>query len=547
MGTRFPSLVRGGIAGAGARHESLLARILLASMILFGGTAVAAAHASLLRAAPAEGAVVQLLPPQATLTFSEPVAPLVVELLRPDGSSIRLKGDAAGENLTVVLPANDTVGGTYLLSWRVVSTDGHPVGGFLSFSVGSPSAVPPQPPELNDPTLRAALWAAKLALYLGLFLGAGGAFALAWLAPRSRHGMATVTAFTALGLVAAPVSFGLQGLDALGAPLGLFGQPVTWQAAAATSYGFTAAVAFMALSLALLALACEGALARGLALAALVGTGAALAASGHASAAAPQWLTRPMVFVHGAGIAFWAGALVPLGLASRRNAPDAGEALRRFSAAIPYVVAALIAAGVVLAVIQVESVQALWQTAYGRLLLIKLALVVPLLLLAAVNRWKLTKPAMTGQPQAQHLMSRNIILETLIMAAILAAVAGFRFTPPPRVLAIEAAEPAMFHVHMTEAMADVSLTPGRAGVVSASMVIMSGDFGPLDARSVTLRMDHAEGGAAPIRAGAYKPGDGTWRVDSMELPVSGKWTATIDVEISATERVTLTSEITIRP
>ncbi len=37
--------------------------------------------------------------------------------------------------------------------------------------------------------------------------------------------------------------------------------------------------------------------------------GAALAASGHASAAAPQWLTRPAVFVHGVSVACWAGAL----------------------------------------------------------------------------------------------------------------------------------------------------------------------------------------------------------------------------------------------
>ncbi|GAA2884164.1 copper transport protein [Aminobacter niigataensis] len=547
MGARHLLRTKGGLPPEGARLAALLARFLLAAAILVGGTAMAAAHASLLRATPAEGTVVQTLPPQATLTFSEPVTPLVIELLRPDGGSVRLIGDVSDDGLSIALPANDAASGTYLLSWRVVSTDGHPVAGYSTFSVGSPSATPPVTPELNDPTLRAALWAAKLALYLGVFFGAGGAFALAWLAPKSRHGMATVTAFTALGLVAAPVSFGLQGLDALGAPLGLLGQPVTWQAAAATSYGFTAAIAFMALALALLALASEGALARGLALAALVGTGAALAASGHASAAAPQWLTRPMVFVHGAGIAFWAGALVPLGLACRHRAPDAGEALRRFSTAIPYVVAALIAAGVVLAVIQVEKVQALWQTAYGRLLLIKLALVVPLLLLAAVNRWKLTKPSLVAQPDAQRRLARNIVLETLVMVAILAAVAGFRFTPPPRVLAIEAAEPATFHVHTPEAMADVSLTPGRAGAVSASIVIMSGDFGPLDARSVTLRMNHAEAKVAPISVSAHKPGDGTWRIDGMELPVPGTWTAAIDVEISATERVTLTSEITIRP
>ena len=48
-----------------------------------------------------------------------------------------------------------------------------------------------------------------------------------------------------------------------------------------------------------------------------------------------------MVFLHGAGIAFWAGALVPLGLSVRRQSADAGAFLHRFSRAILPVVAVL--------------------------------------------------------------------------------------------------------------------------------------------------------------------------------------------------------------
>lgn len=549
MGARHHSLVKGGFARppGGARPIALLCSLIIALATLLGATAAASAHASLLNATPVDGAVVVAAPALLTLRFSEPVTPLVLELVAPDNTSMRLDAVKPGVVVDVALPASSMRAGTYLVSWRVVSADGHPVGGTLTFSVGSPSAVAPTPPTLDNWALSTALWSARLALYLGLFFGAGSAFALAWFVPSSHHGSGTAAAFVGLGLVAVPVSFALQGLDALGAPLGIFGQAMTWQAAAATSYSFTAAIAFVALALAMLALVAEGALARWLSLGALVGTGAALAASGHASAAAPQWLTRPMVFIHGAGVAFWIGALLPLGLAYRRGDAHAGEALRRFSAAIPYVVAALIGAGVVLAVIQVENLSALWTTAYGRLLLAKLALAAVLLALAASNRWHLTKSALAGKADAQSQLVRNIAVETLVAMAILGLVAGFRFTPPPRVLAIEAAAPAAIHIHTADAMADLTITPGHAGKVSASIVVMTGDFGPLDARTVTLRLSNPQAGAASINASAYKPGDGTWRVDNLDLPVSGKWTVTIDIEIAEASRVTLNGDIAIRP
>ncbi|TGT50256.1 copper resistance protein CopC, partial [Mesorhizobium sp. M00.F.Ca.ET.170.01.1.1] len=107
--------------------------------------------------------------------------------------------------------------GTHVLSWRVVSVDGHPVGGSALFSIGAPSAAPVAG-EAVDWTLRAVIWAAKLLLYAGLFLGVGGAVALAWLAKDRRCGQSFVVAALLFGLVAAPVSLGLQGMDGLGAP-----------------------------------------------------------------------------------------------------------------------------------------------------------------------------------------------------------------------------------------------------------------------------------------------------------------------------------------
>nr|WP_269931877.1 copper resistance protein CopC [Aminobacter sp. HY435] len=524
-----------------------LATLLIAAVALLGVTAAASAHASLLRSAPAEGAVIDAWPAQVTLSFSEPVRPLVLRLIGPDGTSRPLDAVASDSMLAIDPPNASNAAGSYLLAWRVVSSDGHPVGGTVAFAVGAPSATPPTLPQLDDRVLDGVLWSTRLALYLCLFFGAGGAFAHSWLISRGHDGEGTVATFAALGLVAAALAFGLHGVDALGAPLGLVGDSVAWRAAAATSYSLTTVLAVVALALTLLTLVSDGILARALSLGALACVGAALAASGHASSAQPQWLMRPMVFVHGVGVAIWAGALLPLGLAYGRGTPEAGEALRRFSASIPYVVAALIGAGIVLAFVQVETPSALWRTAYGRVLLAKLALVVPLLLLAAANRWRLTGPTLAGEADATRRLVRNIAWETLAVAAILAVVAGFRFTPPPRILAIEAAEPAAIHIHTAEAMADLTLSPGRAGKVAATIMLMTGDFGPLDAGSVQLRLSKGDTATVPVVAAAHKPGDGTWRVDAVELPAAGTWDAAIEVAMPDGSQATLTGTIVIRP
>lgn len=518
----------------------------LMALIVMASTGQAFAHAALIKTDPADGAVLAQAPARFSLNFSEPVSPLVLTLVTPDGTPIPLTSFRLSDQTVEIDNPQTLKSGTHVLSWRVISADGHPVGGSLLFSIGAPSE-PPAVSEAIDWPLRSAIWIGKVVLYAGLFLGIGGAFALAWLAGDGRAGQCFVAGTILCGLLAAPLSLGLQGLDALGAPLSHLAQPVVWRTGVGTSFGWTVLIALIALGLGLLSLAGPRAPARPLALAGLVGVGAALAASGHASAAEPQWLTRPLVFIHGVGIAFWAGALVPLGLALKRQAAGAVEFLRRFSWAIVPVVALLASAGIVLAVIQVQTPSALVDTAYGRLLLVKLALLVFLFTLAGVNRWKLTASAEAGATEVQRRLTRSVGVEVLIVLAIFGVAAGWRFTPPPRALAIAAAQPVSVHVHALQAMADLSITPGHAGPVAASMIIMSGDFGPLDAKEVTLVLSKPDSGIEPLKRAATRPGDGSWRVDNLIIPVSGRWTVRIDILISDFDMVKIEAPIDIRP
>ena len=521
----------------------IASRILLAFLLWLALPATAFAHAALVSSEPADNAILAEAPVRFSLTFNEPVSPLKLTLVRPDGTPVGLANFGVdGGTVSIEAPAGLNQG-THVLSWRVVSADGHPVGGSLLFSVGKAS-VAPAAVEPTDWPLDIAIWIGKVLLYSGLFLGVGGAFALAWLT-HGRDGFRAVAVFLLLGLAAAPLSLGLQGLDALDAPLPHFSDPAVWRAALATSFAWTVQIAAIALGLGLLSLFLPGR--RLFSLAALAGTGVALAASGQASAAEPQWLTRPLVFLHGTGIAFWTGALLPLGLALKRRSPEVLAFLVRFSRSILPVAAMLALSGVVLAVIQVQTPDALWATAYGRILLAKLALLAVLFGIAALNRWRLTAPAENGDAPARKALARSIAVEILLVAAVFGVAAGWRFTPPPRALAIAAAQPASIHVHTDKAMADLTIAPGRAGKTSASIVIMTGDFGPLDAKGVTLVLSKPDSGIEPLKREAGKPGDGTWRVDDLVIPVAGRWNARLDILVSDFDMVQIEGPIDIRP
>ena len=60
----------------------------IALLIALAHAGEACAHASLVKASPADGAVVPVAPAALSLTFNEPVSPLVIRLIGPDGASI---------------------------------------------------------------------------------------------------------------------------------------------------------------------------------------------------------------------------------------------------------------------------------------------------------------------------------------------------------------------------------------------------------------------------------------------------------------------------
>ena len=502
----------------------------------------ASAHATLVATAPSDGSVVAQAPKMVQLLFNEPVSPGAIKLIDADGrtrddATVRITDKTSLSALPENLPR-----GTQVISYRVISEDGHPVAGSIMFSIGAVTGTMAAPTKFSSAA--GLIWLARIGVYLGLFIGVGGVFFAAWIAA-PRTGSNVIVAALAVGLFSVAASLGLQGLDLLDLPLSDIATPAPWQAAAATSLGPSLAVAVAAMAIAFMAQrsASEG-LARALSAMAMAGVGLSLAASGHAATAPPQWLARQAVFLHGIAAAYWAGALVPLLAMTWRPAEGLLAVLYRFSRAAVVAVGLLGLTGLVLAIVQLESFGALIETQYGLILSIKLVLVAALLGLAARNRFRLT-PALAGDPLQARPLLRSILIECALVMAILAVVAGWRFTPPPRALAAAAGTPLAIHIHTEQAMFQVLVSPGRVGTDNFVLQLMNGDGSLLTAKEATLTLSLPERGIEPFERKATLGADGYWHVRGVPIPHSGRWRVRIEALVTDFEKITLEDEFDV--
>jgi copper transport protein len=513
-----------------------------ALLLVICGVTSAFAHASLVATEPRDGSMVAQAPKTVRLRFNEPVTPAVIRVIDSDGTT---RNDAAvhatNETIEITLPAS-LPAGTQVISYRVISADGHPVAGSMMFSIGM--GRPATAPANSDSTLAILVWLSRIGLYLGLFVGVGGVFFNAWTAELRTRSKPVVAAL-ALGLGSAVVALGCQGLDLLGLPVRDILDLAPWRAAIATTLGPSLVIAAAAMGFGCLALRYPSAkAARTLSAVAMAGVGLSLAASGHASTAPPQWLTRPAVFLHGVGLAWWVGALLPLMALAHRPAQPLLPVLHRFSKAAVPVVGTVALTGLLLAVIQLESFQALTGTNYGWILCIKLALVVVLLSFAALNRFRLT-PALQSGSQNTRPLVRSIGFECAVVVAILALVALWRFTPPPRSLTAAVRPPLALHIHSDRAMFQVLISRSRAGTDDFVLQIMAGDASPLQAKEVSLFLSLPEKGIEPLERKAERDTDGIWTVRGVPIPFPGLWRIRVDALVTDFEKVTLEEELDV--
>ena len=115
------------------------------ALMLVGASALAYAHAKLVKSDPAEGTTVKAAPTKFVLTFGEP-AKLTTLTLQKDAEPAKKIGPlptAASAEISV--PAPKLQPGKYVLAWRAVGGDGHVLPGKVSFTVGATPATTSAP------------------------------------------------------------------------------------------------------------------------------------------------------------------------------------------------------------------------------------------------------------------------------------------------------------------------------------------------------------------------------------------------------------------
>lgn len=527
-----------------------LGACLLVALVLFFSEP-AFAHASLLASDPPTGAILKDVPPQVVLTFSEPSSALAVQLLDEGGvkTSLDAKVTSIGNQIVVALPL-ELAPGTHVLAWRAASSDGHPIAGTVIFSIGSPTDAGSIEAPAADGVVRGLLWLARATMLIALLLGAGssGFRMVAEALPNTARRIALIA--VTLGAAAAVASIPLHGLDALGRPLGDFVAPEVWAVTMRAGYGASVIAALLAMVLASISvMARKPNLASSISVLSLIAIGLTATLSGHASSADPRWLTRSMVFLHIVSIAWWAGELLPLAVILRQSHAIADPPLMRFSRFIPFVIAPLVISGVTLAAIQLGPPGEAWLTPYTYLFAAKLILLFILFVVAGWNRWYLTAKVMSGDDAATRHLGRAIALEIVLIMVIVCVAAGWRFTPPPRTLAVQLQSEATARLVFPKAelLGSVSVSPGHPGENIVTVVLNAPDGAPAELKSVRVGLANEALGIPKIVIGGALDKAGIWKSEAAQVPAAGDWTISVEVRISDFVQVRGSAVLAIGP
>jgi copper transport protein len=540
------------------RRAALLATLAVLLSLVFASPA--AAHAELVNTSPPNGAQLARSPTEVRMTFTESVN-LVdggIRLVDQVGATVRTPTPTVdGRTVTWPMPA-DLPEGPYVVTWRVVSTDGHPVSGAFSFGVGTAAApgsatnTGPTDTSVNtDASELTAPWPVvviRLAGYIAFALVAGVVAFVLLCAPGSskdprlqlltRGGLlGGATAAVAAILFQGPYTAGVsmsRGFDmrliqqTLSTP---FGTAMMWRLAL---YGVLGVLLWR-----LPRLLTE--LGTWLVPAGVVAIAATIAATGHAAGSGLFDLFVDALHALTAGL--WVGGLIALIVLGRSVEP---RTLHRFSTLAMASVLTLVVSGTLNSLRHLTALEQLWDTRYGLTLVIKLSLVAGALAAAAVSRWRLRQ---------KRVPLRSVWMEAALTVAVLSVTALLSMTAPPPPAAgptshashgagLAAADDTVQMSLGDHGMAELAVLPATTTGSHLHLVLTDTIGQKLQATRVRLKVANPDRDIAPIPI-AMSVRDGVWVAD-YRFPFPGTWKTILTVDGVGQSAVVTSGEITIR-
>jgi copper transport protein len=551
------------------RRAGLIAAIAAAALAL---PASAFAHAALMRTVPQASGTVNKAPKQLALTYSEAVEPRFAIVSVTDAAGRQETAGpprrSAADADTLLVPLKHVGEGWYLVYWRAISVDGHPVRGAFTFAVGPNAGPAPQfvIPSTSETAATPKLIVARWIVFLSV-MTAIGLLALRLVIARPmirrvsgtslRHVSIAFFVSSVAGLVAIPVylllataDFALRSVFAVGALIPLVH-------ASAFGRGFLDLELCFALFVAAGAVAIwvdrpereQRSLAELLALAGVAAAAAATllvpGASGHPSQTSPRGLALALDWLHLVSGSLWIGGLIGLlvlwrSLAVSTRTAGLVVAVPRFSNVALGSVLVLTGSGTVAAYLHLPTFGSLRQTSYGQAILVKVGLLLVAITLASVNLLR-TKPSLradgTVAAGAARLLRRLVAGEVAIVAAAIFVAAILSSLPPPsKALASVGHASARVGPGPVAAVAakngyklTLRVTPNRAAVPNDFTVQLSRNGQPVRGADIVIRVSmlDMEMGEQEYRLSETAPGVYTHAAPALVMV--GHWGLSFEV------------------
>ncbi|MCU1455598.1 MAG: copper resistance protein CopC [Acidimicrobiales bacterium] len=559
--------------GRGGRRRAAAARAVVALVLVVlgvvAGAGAAEAHAELTASTPADGARLATVPPRIQLGFSESVTVPAdgVQVLDSRGRRVDA-GKATVQGATVVVALRAGLGDDgYIVSWRVISADSHPVTGGISFVVGSGPA-----PSLD--AVRAAgaghdrSWQItgallRIVMYAAGALLVGGVLFMVAVHPLDADPRLHTNLLAVAGVLTAAAGFGqliVQAAVASGrGPLALFrgsaGEAVAQRFG--WSIGLVMVASLWGVVLVLLAEGDRKVLGFvALPVVALIPLGFAVA--GHPTTGRGAGWTSLADLAHASAACAWVGGLVLLipSWRTHRDSDDphaAGVLVRRFSAVATVSVLTVLGAGLVLAWRE-TTWSTLLPTTYGRLLLAKVGLALALSALGAYNHFGLV-PRIgadgADHPRAWRRLNHTLRFEAATFAAVLALTGVLvNVTPaknhrPTRPAAAPVA--VLKPVPLGPLSLQVNVQPARPGRAQVDLTITAADGSPstLPPDRITVEYRLPSAGLGPLQRPVVLVGPGRYRADGSAMGVAGQWRITVRARTGRFDEGTATVTTTL--
>ncbi|HUJ34476.1 MAG TPA: FixH family protein [Solirubrobacteraceae bacterium] len=552
---------------------ALLAAAVAAGLAL---PATADAHAYLVKTVPAASVVLNGPPPNIQLTYDEAVEPrfAIISVTDADGHQ-ETTGPvhrSPSDPDTLVVPLRPNLPeGWYLIYWRAISVDGHPVNGAFTYAVG-PNPGPA--PEFRVPSISATATTPGLLITRWLMfvfvMAAIGLLVLRLIVARS-----LVRAVEGVSLRPLAIAFGIA------AGLGLIAIPVYLDVSTANDSlrsvfdltalvplfrvtAFGRAMVDLEICFALFVLAAAIALwndrpdrARRSVAELIASVGALLAAAavlvvpgaaGHAAQTSPRGLTLLFDWLHLASGSVWLGGLAGLlvlwwTVPSPTRVPALSVFVPRFSNVALGSVVVVAATGVGEAVVHMPAVNALWETGYGEAILVKAGLLGLAMLIASGNLLRSRPRLIAAQrspevgPPAARLLRGLVSGEVVVVIGVVFAAAVLSsLAPPPPAFALENSAIATVGpgrvadtVRHAGYVLQVLVSPNKAAAPDSFALRITKDGQPVRGANVTLLFNHLEMQMPTQEYQLTETAPGIYSRAAPALVMVGRWGLTFQV------------------